>query len=54
MNRLHLAPDIQESLLFLPRIASGRAALDEKLLRAIPAEIDGGKQREMSAGVRQS
>jgi hypothetical protein len=51
MNLLHLAPDIQESLLFLPRVESGRAPIHEKLLRPIAAEIDWGKQREMWAGV---
>ena len=52
MNLLHLAPDIQESLLFLPRITSGKAAIHEKLLRPIAAEIDWGKQREMWAGLK--
>ena len=50
MNLLHLAPDIQESLLFLPRVESGKAPIHEKLLRPITAEIDWGKQREMWAG----
>ena len=52
MNLLHLAPDIQESVLFLPRITSGKAAIHEKLLRPIAAEIDWGKQREMWGKVR--
>ena len=52
MNLLHLAPDIQESLLFLPRVESGRAPIHEKLLRPIAAELDWGKQREMWAGVK--
>ena len=47
MNLLYLAPDIQEALLFLPRVASGRASIHEKLLRPIAAEIDWGRQREM-------
>ena len=51
MNLLHLAPDIQEALLFQPRITSGKAAIHEKLLRPIAAEIDWGKQREMWAGL---
>jgi hypothetical protein len=49
LNLLHLAPDIQESLLFLPRVTSGKAAIHEKLLRPIAAEIDWAKQREMWA-----
>ncbi len=51
MNLLHLTPDIQESLLFLPRVTSGKAAIHEKLLRPIAAEIDWGKQREMWEGL---
>ena len=51
MNLLHLAPDIQESLLFLHRIDLGRAPIHERLLRPIAAEIDWGKQREMWTGV---
>jgi hypothetical protein len=51
LNLLHLAPDIQESLLFLPRIESGRAPIHEKLLRPIAAEIDWGKQRERWEGL---
>jgi hypothetical protein len=51
MNLLHLAPDIQESLLFLPQVESGRAPIHEKLLHPIAAEMDWGKQREMWAGV---
>ncbi len=38
MNLLHLAPDIQEELLFLPRTVSGRDPIHEKLLRPIVAE----------------
>jgi hypothetical protein len=51
MNLLHLAPDIQEELLFLPPVAAGKEKIHEKLLRPIAAEIDWGKQREMWAGV---
>lgn len=42
-----LAPDIQEELLFLPRVTSGKATIYEKLLRPIAAEDDWYKQREM-------
>jgi hypothetical protein len=42
-----LAPDIQEALLFLPRVHAGRAPLHEKRLRPISAETDWAKQREM-------
>ena len=54
MNLLHLAPKIQEDLLFLPRITSGKAPIHEKLLRPIAAEIDWGKQREMWAGLKRA
>ncbi len=47
MNLLHLAPDIQEDLLFLPPIADGRSHFHEKTLRPIAAECDWQKQREM-------
>ncbi len=42
-----LAPDIQEELLFLPRITAGKSAIHEKMLRPISAEIDWARQREM-------
>ena len=47
MNLLHLAPDIQETILFLPRITSGRDPIHEKLLRPIAAEASWLKQRGM-------
>ena len=47
MNLLHLAPDIQEELLFLPRITAGKPTIHEKMLRPITTEIDWEKQHEM-------
>jgi hypothetical protein len=47
MNLLNLAPDIQEELLFLPRVESGKALVHEKMLRPIAAEMDWGRQRAM-------
>ncbi|MBX3497569.1 MAG: hypothetical protein KF769_15145 [Parvibaculum sp.] len=35
MNLLHLAPDIQEALLFLPPVETGRDPIHERRLRAI-------------------
>lgn len=35
MNLLHLAPDIQEELLFLPRVTKGKDPIHEKMLRPI-------------------
>ena len=46
MNLLHLAPDIQEELLFLSPAAAGKDEIHEKMLRPIAAEIDWNKQRE--------
>ncbi|NIA16123.1 MAG: hypothetical protein GWP08_18840 [Nitrospiraceae bacterium] len=45
MNLLHLAPDIQEAILHLPRVTEGRAPIAERHLRAIAAEVDWQKQR---------
>ncbi|MBX3382176.1 MAG: hypothetical protein KF864_01570 [Phycisphaeraceae bacterium] len=35
MNLLHLAPDIQEQILFLPPVESGRDPIHERMLRPI-------------------
>ena len=47
MNLLHLAPDIQESLLFLPPVTEGRDPITERDLRPITRLIDWEKQRRM-------
>jgi hypothetical protein len=47
MNLLHLAPDIQEELLFPPLIERGRDTLLERHLHPIMAEADWRKQRRM-------
>ena len=47
LNLTLLAPDIQEELLFQPRIVSGKASVHEKMLRPIAAETDWEKQRGM-------
>lgn len=47
LNLTLLAPDIQEELLFLPRVAAGKAVIHEKKLRPVTSEIDWGKQREL-------
>lgn len=46
MNLLHLAPGIQEEILFLPRVTEGRDPIAERHLRTITAEVDWRKQRE--------
>jgi len=40
MNLLHLAPAIQEEILFLPRITEGRDSIAERNLRSVIAETD--------------
>jgi hypothetical protein len=47
LNLTLLAPDIQEALLCLPRVATGKAAIHERMLRPIAAETDWARQREM-------
>ena len=52
INLLHLATDIQEQLLFLPRITEGQNAITERELWSIAAEVDGRKQREGDGSCR--
>jgi len=47
MNLLHLAPDIQEEVLFLPRTEKGRAPIILAQLQPIASTLDWGKQRRM-------
>jgi hypothetical protein len=47
MNLPNLAPDIQEELLFLPPIESGRDTIKEWQLRPIAAEPSWAAQRQM-------
>jgi len=48
MNLLHLAPDIQEAILFLPRVDQGKEAITERQLRAVCVEVDWKRQRKMT------
>lgn len=52
MNLLHLAPEIQEELLFLPRVASGRDPIHEKTMRPIAASPEWHEQRSRWSLVR--
>ena len=45
MNLLHLAPDLQEALLFLPRTQRGRDRIILRDLQPIAAEYDWREQR---------
>ena len=47
MNLIHLAPDIQEALLFLPPTQRGRDAILLADLQAIAAAFDWRKQRRL-------
>ncbi len=47
MNLNHLAPDIQEAILFLPLVVEGRDPVTERDLRIITCESDWRKQRHM-------
>lgn len=47
MNLLHLAPDIQEEVLFLPVVAEGRDPVTERHMRAITQVTDWSRQRAM-------
>jgi hypothetical protein len=46
LNLVLLAPDIQEQLLWLPPLASGREAITEKSLRRLSGEPHWERQRE--------
>ncbi len=47
MNLLHLAPEIQEAILDLPRVEQGHDPITERDLRSITAVIEWRKQRRM-------
>ena len=54
MNLLNLAPDVQEAILFLPRVESGRDPVTERELRAITSCFEWKFQRLAWAEVKQS
>lgn len=45
MNLLHLAPDIQEQVLFLPVVRAGRDPIHERMLRPLTGLPHWGAQR---------
>jgi hypothetical protein len=45
MNLVHLAPDIQEAILLLPRTVQGRDPIRLRQLQPIAAILDWQKQR---------
>lgn len=52
MNLNHLAPEIQEQLLHLPRVAAGRDDVTERTLRLVAAETDWCRQRRAWKHIR--
>jgi hypothetical protein len=54
MNLRLLAPDIQDSLLSLPRITNGQNALSLRLLQSIALQSDWKKQRKQLKDLRQA
>jgi hypothetical protein len=49
LNLLQLAPDIQESILFLPHLQRGRELIQEHQIRPIAANPDWAAQRRLWA-----
>jgi hypothetical protein len=54
MNLMHLSPDIQEELLFLPKVLKGDDPIHEKMLRPVCAEISFARQRSLWAELKVS
>ncbi|MCK6477977.1 MAG: hypothetical protein L6Q35_14230, partial [Phycisphaerales bacterium] len=52
LNLLHLAPDIQEEILFLPPVTGGRDAIHEHMLRPVTSAVDWREQRRRWAALR--
>lgn len=51
MNLLHLAPDLQEAILDLPPVRSGRDPITERDLRPIAARVAWEEQRHLWQGL---
>lgn len=54
LNLLHLAPDIQEEILFLPLVLCGHDPIHEKTLRPISAQISFDTQRKMWSKIKRN
>ncbi|HUP77029.1 MAG TPA: hypothetical protein VM260_00615 [Pirellula sp.] len=54
MSLLHLAPDIQEELLYLPEVIQGKTMIHEKVLRPLTAEKDWRVQRRMWGRIKKT
>ena len=51
MNLLHLAPNIQEAILFLPPVANGKDPVTEREIRPVVAARGWNEQRQLWATV---
>ncbi|MCC5829259.1 MAG: hypothetical protein JJU36_07410 [Phycisphaeraceae bacterium] len=51
MNLLHLAPDIQEDILYLPPVTAGRDPIAERHLRPISKIVEWRRQRRAWASI---
>jgi hypothetical protein len=51
MNLLHLAPDIQEQVLFLPAVQQGRDPIHERVMRDVTRAISWREQRRRWSAV---
>ncbi|MDZ4784295.1 MAG: hypothetical protein SGJ19_28955 [Planctomycetia bacterium] len=54
LSLLNLAPDLQEQILYLPRVGRGRDAVKETDVRPIATTLDWCKQRRIWAALQQS
>lgn len=52
MNLLHLAPDIQEEILFLPPVEQGRDPIHERMVRNVTRSIPWREQRRRWSALR--
>ena len=52
MNFLHLAPDIQEEILHMPRTQRGRDPISEREMRPVIAVVNWDRQRELWKAMR--
>jgi hypothetical protein len=52
LNLLHLAPDIQEEILFLPPVEEGRDPIHEHMLRQVTLPLNWREQRRRWATFR--
>jgi hypothetical protein len=52
LNLLHLAPDLQEQVLFLPPVVAGKDRTHERMLRPLCGEVEWERQRILWQALR--